>query len=1171
MTSIGRQVLNHWVLLAVALAAVLAAVVAMQPVAAQDSTIEYAENGTDPVATFTATDPEGATPIAWDLVPDGADPDGNAGTLTNVDNADSNSFTIDKDGTLKFSSPPDFENAATTNATANTYKVVVVACDVALVSDACPASPDGQAGYHALTVKVTNVDEDGKVTWAVDPDGDGTLTAAAVNGGAPIVQFQVGASLTASVADGDVSGATKTIAPAEARWQWYRSASKTGMGTAIKDATSATYPVTTEDVGMYVRVEAFYNVGDAGREESASLTSDYAVLGSRTNNEEPEFSPTAVTRSVNEGKKGMNVGAPVTATDDISNALNYALTGADAARFEIVQKTGQIKTKVGLDREGDAVATATVLGSCADAQTDDPDTVCTVTVTATDSAGAASNPVATVTINITNVDEEPEFTSGYKMRDVVEGTTQVDNDTDATNAPAGDAIYTATDEDGLQVNLTLMGADAAKFQLKASRSLAFRTAPDYENPTDANKDNVYEVTVRASDGTMHADRMVKVTVTNADEAPKVMGKDSVDYAENGEGPVATFTATDPEGVTPIAWDIVTGGGDPDGDGGSLVAADNVDSDSFTIDEDGRLKFSSSPDHEASTTGGGGGDVNNDNRYHVVVVACDVALVSNACPASPDGQAGYHKVTVKVTDVAETGKVIWTVDPDGDGNPLTAAAVNGGEPIVQFQVGAKLTASVTDGDIPGPAKTVTATDHNLTWRWYRGSTTISNETDDNYTVTTEDARSRIGVEAFYNVGVTGREESPSLTSDYVVLGSRTNNEAPEFSPTAVTRSVNEGKKGMNVGAPVTATDDISNALNYVLSTDSTASPDNAKFEIDQKTGQIKTAVDLNRESEEAADDNDCGTTFKCVVQVIATDSAGVASSPVATVTITLDNVDEKPKFSSGYKMRDVVEGTTQVDNDDDATNAPAGDAIYTATDPDGQSLTYRLVGADAAKFQFKASRSLAFRTAPNYENPTDANKDNVYEVTVRASDGTMHADRMVKVTVTDNHEAPLITVVPATGLTISGPASKSYPENDNAAVATYEVRGKDAAKASWTLEGADAGDFNLSTSSGASTMLMFVTSPNYEDPDDANTDNVYMVTLKATYGNEMDTHEVRVTVTDVDDSPPSGSMLARYDADRNGTIERTEALAAINDYLFGTGADAITRAQALEVINLYLFG
>ena len=37
-------------------------------------------------------------------------------------------------------------------------------------------------------------------------------------------------------------------------------------------------------------------------------------------------------------------------------------------------------------------------------------------------------------------------------------------------------------------------------------------------PGDRNTDNVYEVTVRASDGTLNADLMVAVKVTNATDA-----------------------------------------------------------------------------------------------------------------------------------------------------------------------------------------------------------------------------------------------------------------------------------------------------------------------------------------------------------------------------------------------------------------------------------------------------------------------------------------------------------------------------------------------------------------------------------------------------------------------------------------------------------------------------
>ena len=48
------------------------------------------------------------------------------------------------------------------------------------------------------------------------------------------------------------------------------------------------------------------------------------------------------------------------------------------------------------------------------------------------------------------------------------------------------------------------------------------------------------------------------------------------------------------------------------------------------------------------------------------------------------------------------------------------------------------------------------------------------------------------------------------------------------------------------------------------------------------------------------------------------------------------------------------------------------------------------------------------------------------------------------------------------------------------------------------------------------------------------------------------------------------LVARYDANNNGTIEKNEVFQAINDYLFGEG-DSITKAEVFSLINLYLFG
>ena len=53
--------------------------------------------------------------------------------------------------------------------------------------------------------------------------------------------------------------------------------------------------------------------------------------------------------------------------------------------------------------------------------------------------------------------------------------------------------------------------------------------------------------------------------------------------------------------------------------------------------------------------------------------------------------------------------------------------------------------------------------------------------------------------------------------------------------------------------------------------------------------------------------------------------------------------------------------------------------------------------------------------------------------------------------------------------------------------------------------------------------------------------------------------------------PVAAEPHQYDLNRNGTFEKEEVLAAINDYLFGTGDEQLTKDQVLEIINSYLFG
>lgn len=89
----------------------------------------------------------------------------------------------------------------------------------------------------------------------------------------------------------------------------------------------------------------------------------------------------------------------------------------------------------------------------------------------------------------------------------------------------------------------------------------------------------------------------------------------------------------------------------------------------------------------------------------------------------------------------------------------------------------------------------------------------------------------------------------------------------------------------------------------------------------------------------------------------------------------------------------------------------------ATDPEGAAVSYSISGgADAALFQIDARGALSFRGAPDFEAPADADRNNVYMISLVASDGSLtSATLSLQVSVTDDPGGPLRTRQVASGL------------------------------------------------------------------------------------------------------------------------------------------------------------
>ena len=248
-------------------------------------------------------------------------------------------------------------------------------------------------------------------------------------------------------------------------WKWYRSSSRSATGTEIANQTSDSYAVTDSDVGMHIRVVATYSDG-GGPEESVSFASETPVQAFRraADNDDPMFASTTVGRRIAENSTG-NVGGPVTATDANSDTLTYSKSGgADDAAFEIDRATGQLMVADGRKLNFDST-TVTAEKSNATNNT------YVVQVTAHDSSGAETAPVAMVTITVFDVDEKPAFGPMDAAADApanITGAMHTENIAGADGEFDLDiATYTATDPEGENVTLSLMGNDAGLFELAA--------------------------------------------------------------------------------------------------------------------------------------------------------------------------------------------------------------------------------------------------------------------------------------------------------------------------------------------------------------------------------------------------------------------------------------------------------------------------------------------------------------------------------------------------------------------------------------------------------------------------------------------------------------------------------------------------------------------------------
>ena len=830
---------------------------------------------------------------------------------------------VDIDGTgdgvvygLSFKAAPNFESPTDANKD-NAYRVKVVAKDDA-----------GNKSETDVTVTVTNLEERGEVSLSS-------------------IQPGVRTALTATLVDPD-GGET------DIRWQWSSGPTRDGGFEDIEGATSASYTPTagdpaddedTGDIGNYLRVTVTYNDAQGPDDTSTNdviedqreemVTSDNAVREAPETNNAPEL-PASVGVDVKESVAGGgNVGDPVKATDADGDALTYSLSGgADKDAFGIVQASGQIT--VGGDTKLDYETRTSYM----------------VEVKAEDPFGMSDT--VTVTITVTDVDEAP----------VLEGDAAVDDYAENGTGPV--ATYTAPDPEGGSVGWSLEGVDAGDFTIGGG-VLRFKSNPDFEDPTDDDLDNEYQVTVRSTDvrpagakGAAPTSKLaVVVKVTNVDEA----GTATIDWRQPEVGTVLTAVARDPDeidGATRFEWSV------------PKVSRPTLTNDSHWQDP---------------------GAANNDATY----------------TPTADDEGKYLRVKATYDDMEGDDKVAYV------------------------RSGFQVRAEVEDGE----------------------------------------------------------------------------NDPPVFDGDMDDRDIAEDADvGDAVGNPVVATDPNNLDGGKLTYTIDAASTDAGSFSIDKRTGQVRVVKALDHEAGDGV----------YVITVVATDPSGAGDSPAGTdtiqLTITATDVDEAPSVKGKDAATDPA--TSHEVNEDanlldeaDLTNSNNEAVRYlaVATD-DGDVVSLSLAGDDADAFELVeidgtgvgVVYGLSFKAAPNFESPTDLNKDNSYRVQVVAKDDAGNKSKTdVTVTVTNLEEdgkVSLSSIQPGVGTALT--ATLVDPDNGETDIRWQWSSGptrdggfediEGATSASYTPTAGDPAD-DEDTGDIGNYLRVTVTYNDAQGPDDTSTNDV----------------------------------------------------------------------------------
>ena len=116
------------------------------------------------------------------------------------------------------------------------------------------------------------------------------------------------------------------------------------------------------------------------------------------------------------------------------------------------------------------------------------------------------------------------------------------------------------------------------------------------------------------------------------------------------------------------------------------------------------------------------------------------------------------------------------------------------------------------------------------------------------------------------------------------------------------------------------------------------------------------------------------------------------------------------------------------NDYSIVEASTSGFSVSASDAEGNSITYSVSGNDASSMAVSSTGVVTFTSTPDFETPGDANSDNVYSFNVSVTDGTLSTSEAFTITVTNDTSDDVDTFAAWDGVLVKDDTYKPYDKH-----------------------------------------------------------------------------------------------------------------------------------------------